>query len=263
MNPRMDNDLLLVEQPLAGCTRITLNRPGVKNALSRALRRELTAAIDGLRGKPEARVIILTGAGDAFCAGVDLKEVGAAASSDVLGFEDRALDPVAAMCAFDGPIIGAINGAAITGGFEMALACDVLLCSASARFADTHARVGLLPVWGLSQRLSRVIGPYRARELSLTGNFLSAQRAEAWGLVNRVIEPERLLDEAQALAAQMLSMVPQMLPSYKKLINDGFGLDLRDALALETRTGLAASRNAEIGDIEQRRQEILARARAG
>ena len=92
-------------------------------------------------------------------------------------------------------MIGAINGFAITGGFELALACDVLIASTAARFADTHARVGIMPGWGLSQKLSRTIGIYRAKELSLTGNYLSAEQAEAWGLVNRVVAPEALLPD--------------------------------------------------------------------
>ncbi|MBD0274564.1 MAG: enoyl-CoA hydratase/isomerase family protein, partial [Acetobacteraceae bacterium] len=90
-------------------------------------------------------------------------------------------DPVAALAGFAGPVIAAVNGAAVAGGFELDLACDVVLAAEEARFADTHARVGVLPGWGLSQRLPRLIGPGRAKELSLTGNFLGARRAEAWG----------------------------------------------------------------------------------
>lgn len=261
---RMSDDMLIVQAPLDGCTQITLNRPNVRNALSRELRRQLTAVIDGLNGRDEARVLILTGAGDVFCAGLDLKEIGASASSDVLGFEDRALDPVAALQSFAGPVIGAINGPAITGGFELALACDVLLCSRNARFADTYVHVGIMPTWGLSQRLSRVIGVYRARELSLTGKVLCAEQAAAWGLANRVVEPERLVAESHELARQMLTGIPQMLVSYKQLINEGFGMPLPDAIALERNRGLAAARGMDITAMERRRHEVLARgAREG
>ena len=140
------------------------------------------------------RVLILTGAGKAFCAGLDLKELGSGQAA--LGGGENgvtARDPVAALARFSGPVIGAINGAAVTGGFELALACDVLLASPQARFADTHARVGIAPGWGLSQRLSRAIGIYRAREISLTGNWVSAEQAAAWGFVNRVVPAEELL----------------------------------------------------------------------
>ncbi|HYC56632.1 MAG TPA: enoyl-CoA hydratase-related protein [Candidatus Binatia bacterium] len=115
----------------------------------------------------------------------------------------------------DCPVIGAINGFAITGGFELALACDVLIASTQARFADTHARVGLVPGWGLSQRLSRAVGIYRAKEISLTGNYVSAEQAEHWGLVNRVVASQDLLPACRALAEDMLSCVPATLRAYK------------------------------------------------
>ena len=98
--------------------------------------------------------------------------------------------------------------------------------SSAARFADTHARIGIAPGWGLSQKLSRAIGIYRAREVSLTGNFVSAAQAEAWGLVNRVVAPEELLPQARQMAQDMLSVVPAMLRRYKAVINDGFALEL-------------------------------------
>src|SRR6202008_1726619 len=119
---------------------------------------------------------------------------------------DPALNPAQAVRACKKPVVGAINGVAITGGFEPALVCDVLICSPSARFADTHARVGIMPGWGLSQMLSRAIGPYRAKELSLTGNFLDAQTAYEWGLVTRVVEPAELMPAALKLAHEMASI---------------------------------------------------------
>lgn len=138
-----------------------------------------------------------------------------------------------ALNGFSGPVIGAVNGVAITGGFELAMACDVLLASSAARFADTHARIGIAPGWGLSQKLSRAIGIYRAREISLTGNFLSAVQAEAWRLVNRVLAPEDLLPEARRMALDMLSAVPEMWVRYKAVINDGFALAFGEAMTVE------------------------------
>ena len=113
------------------------------------------------------------------------------------------------------------------------MACDVILASEEARFADIHARVGVLPGWGLSQRLPRLVGPGRAKELSLTGNFLDARRAEAWGLVNRVLPAGELLPAARALARDMLSALPDMLPTMKRLIDDGYALPFAEAMALE------------------------------
>ncbi|PIT03911.1 hypothetical protein TSA1_26410 [Bradyrhizobium nitroreducens] len=257
----MNSSLLKVDYPLPGCTRLTLNRPDSKNALSRALRKELTSALDALGGDDRARVVILTGAGTAFCAGLDLKELGSAASSDVLGFDDQSLNPVAALERLSCPIIAAVNGPAITGGFEIALACDIIVCSRLARFADTHARVGILPAWGLSQRLSRAIGPYRARELSLTGNFLSSERAEAFGLTNHVVDPEALQAEAVALAEAMLSVEPNTLRRYKKLLNEGMQLSLREALALEAQVAVLSAQDVKMQEVEQRRLDVLARAK--
>ena len=145
-------------------------------------------------------VAILTGAGPAFCAGLDLRELsGEAGGRGLAGTAD--LDVVGALTSCGKPLIGAINGVAVTGGFELALACDVLVASRAARFADTHARVGILPGWGLSQKLPRALGVYRAKALSLTGNYLDAETAERWGLVSHVVEPEALLPTARRLAA--------------------------------------------------------------
>ena len=270
---------VLIDRDGSGTAVVTLNRPQAMNALSRQLRAELSGAIDTLAQDSSVRVLILTGAGRAFCAGLDLKELGAdgaqalgwsagkgagaaggnvaAASSD-----QASADPMEALSRFKGPIIGAINGAAITGGFELALGCDVLIASTAARFADTHARVGVMPGWGLSQKLSRVIGPYRAKELSLTGNFLLAEQAAAWGLVNRVVAPEQLLPVARQIAADMLSAIPEMLISYKRVINDGFALSFGDGLRLEGERARSANSSVQARDVEQRRSAIRARGKA-
>lgn len=237
----MSEALVLLAQPFAGCAVLTLNRPQAANALSMALRRELVAALECCEADAEIRVLLLTGAGKAFCAGLDLKELAASSDPSTALASAPEFDPVLALRRCSKPVIAAINGVAITGGFELALACDVLLASTQARFADTHARVGVIPGWGLSQLLPRLVGPYRARELSLTGNFLDAQRAEAWGLVNRVVAPEQLLPEALQLARDMLAVQPQMLVQYKRLIADGLQDTLRAGLALETERSRACA----------------------
>lgn len=210
---------------------LTLDRPHAKNALSLALQRDLSEAFAQLDADESVRVVILTGAGDAFCAGIDLKEFGTLADRP----EARETPDVwAAMAAVQKPIIGAINGPAVTGGFELALACDVLIAGRNARFADTHGRVGVLPGAGVSQRLSRAIGPYRARYLSLTGNFLHAEKAAEWGLVSHVVEDEALLETAQSIARDMLGLMPHMLPALKALIGDGYALPFGEAMQLES-----------------------------
>lgn len=255
----MNDSLVLVERDPQGYAIVTMNRPSAMNALSVALRTELARTIDELAADPGIRVLILTGAGRAFTAGLDLKELGGAGGGrELLG--GKVPDPVKALGRFAGPVIGAINGAAVTGGFELALACDVLLASTEARFADTHARVGVMPGWGLSQILSRTIGLYRAKELSLTGNFLSAAKALEWGLVNRVVPPAELLDQARALARDMLSCAPDMLIAYKKLIDDGYAVPYGEARKLEVSRARAANQSVQADVIESRREAIRSRA---
>jgi enoyl-CoA hydratase len=242
---------------------ITLNRPEAMNALSRALRAALHDAVVALAGDPDVSVVVLTGAGRAFTAGLDLKELG----SDPKGLgaanaTGAAENPVLAIRECPKPVIGAINGVAITGGFEVALACDVLIASTNARFADTHARVGIMPGWGLSQRLSRTIGVYRAKELSLSGNFLDARTAYEWGLVNRVVEPEDLMPTAMKLAADMASIPVETLSLYKKIIDEGFDLPLGEGMALEQRLSTANNRTVTPQMVEARRASIQARGRS-
>ncbi len=241
---------------------VTLNRPNAMNALSRAMRQQLAAAMHRLEADDSVRVVILTGAGDrAFTAGLDLKELGeeGLAAANAEGADDN---PVKALELLTKPCIGAINGVAITGGFEVALACDVLIASDRARFADTHARVGIMPGWGLSQKLSRLIGPYRARELSLTGNFLDATTAAAWGLVNRVVPPHELLRTAQALAADMATIDPAFAAKYKALINEGYGMTFAQGLALEAERSVAANAQVAPAAIEVARTAVQARGRS-
>jgi enoyl-CoA hydratase len=159
---------------------------------------------------------------------------------------------VAAIERFSGPLIGAINGLALTGGLEIALACDVLLAADDARFADTHAKVGLLPGWGGSVRMQQRVGPHRAKELALTGRFFSAQEALAWGLVNHVVAAGRLQLEAQALARQMLTNMPAGLRAYKKLLDDEARLPLGEALAFEAQTAKALNLGVSREEINMR-----------
>jgi len=218
---------------------VTLNRPEARNALSRALFAELEAAFVRAQQDPDVRIVVLTGAGSAFSAGVDLREMaesGAQPQASGRWHRPPAWD---AMAAFEGPIIGAINGPAVTGGFEIALACDVLVASTSARFADTHVRVGVVPGAGASQLVSRAVGLYRAKYLSLTGNYLSAEDAARWGLVSHVVAPEELLPTACKIASDMASTPPHMLTAIKRLMNDGFALPLGVALDLEAERSAA------------------------
>jgi enoyl-CoA hydratase len=199
---------------------LTLHRPERRNALNAPLRRGLRAAILEFENRSDADVAILTGADPAFCAGLDLTEITSADSglrdAPLLG-EGRDRGPLGPHAK---PIIGAINGAAVTGGLELALACDFLVASDRARFADTHTRVGVLPGWGLTVLLPEAIGVRRAREMSATGNYVDAQTALVWGLVNRVVPHDELLATCRALAAAIVSndqaAVRALLATYER-----------------------------------------------
>ena len=247
-----------------GVAVVTLNRPEAMNALSRGLRAQLAQVMRELDEDERVRVVILTGAGErAFTAGLDLKELGADTSNlGAANAEDALANPVKAVEQCRKPVIGAINGVAITGGFELALACDILIAADTARFADTHARVGIMPGWGLSQKLSRTVGISRAKELSLSGNFLDARTACEWGLVNRVVPAKQLLEAAKKLAADIAGVDPAMVQAYKALIDEGYAQNFAEALATEHRVSSAANRHVSAEDVEARRRAVIERGRS-
>lgn len=161
------------------------------------------------------------------------------------------------MEAFQGPIIGAINGHAVTGGVEMALACDILIASENARFADTHARVGILPGWGLSQKLPRLIGLSRAKEISFTGTPVFARQTLDWGLVNHVVATEELLPRAIKMTQDMCKCVPHILLQYKPPIDDGYSMPYKEALAWEEQQAIASARQAFASTIASRLSHLI------
>ena len=253
-------DTLLVERASEGFATLVLNRPDKLNTLSVRMRQELAVAVAALEADRDVRVLILTGAGRAFTAGLDLDEWASPEGAEP-GWAAGAYvhDAVAALQQFSGPLIGAINGLAITGGVEMALACDVLIASSAARFADTHVKVGLLPGWGGSARLVRRIGIHRAKELALTGRFLDASEALAWGLVNRVVAPEQLVPEACNMARQMLDGVPETLVAYKRLLDQEDSATLAEALQMERAASLATNRWVDRAEIDARLARLRGR----
>jgi len=240
---------------------VTMNRPEAMNALSRGLRAELAAAMEQVDADAQVRAVVLTGAGTrAFTAGLDLKELGVEGLAAANASEPLA-NPVKAIEQCRKPVIGAINGVAITGGFEVALACDILIGSENARFADTHARVGIMPGWGLSQKLARMIGISRAKELSLSGNFLDAQTACEWGLLNRVVPADDLLAAAKQLASDIASADPGMVQAYKALIDEGYALSFGEGMALENAKSSAANSQVDKDEVEKRRLAVMERGR--
>lgn len=250
---------LLLQRPSPGIALVTLNRPDALNALSARLRNALLETFSNLASEEETEVIILTGAGRAFTVGLDLKELGREHAADV-PLDNRDLADV--MAALPQPVIGAVNGYAITGGFELALLCDFLIAAPEAQFADTHARVGVVPGWGLSQRLPRLIGINRARELSLTGNYLDAETACRWGLVNRIVPRAELLDECLRLAQDILSTDRATRTEMKRIMDEGWNLPLAAGLDLEREASAAHSKRHRPEDqVAARRSSIQARGR--
>ena len=255
----MSENVILVEKKGAVAL-VTLNRPEARNALSRALREAICETFDTLAEDDSIRAVVLTGSGDkAFTAGVDLKEAGQ--TGFALGADGGNIDMAKSLGNYPWPIIGAINGYAITGGFELALMCDVLLASTNARFADTHAHVGIVPGWGLSQKLCRLIGISRAKELAFTGNFLDAETAERWGLVNRVYQPEELVPAALQMAEDMTKTQPVLLKKYKALIDDGYAMPFGDALKEEIRRSAEHAESVSAESVEEARKAVTERGR--
>jgi enoyl-CoA hydratase len=239
---------------------VTLNRPEARNALSSEVLRLLPDRLRDAEGRDDVDVIVITGADPAFCAGLDLKELGSSAGNLGVGGDDVTRGPMPAVTK---PLIGAINGAAITGGFELALNCDFLVASERARFGDTHARVGVMPGWGLTVLLSEAIGVRRAREMSFTGNFLTAEEAFHWGLVNHVVAHAELIPFTRRLALDIISNdqpgVCQIRATYADVaattVADGWEVEARDARAWQ-------QAHFDPAEIERRRAAIVARGRS-
>ncbi|MCX2981105.1 enoyl-CoA hydratase [Halieaceae bacterium IMCC14734] len=257
----MTDPILLLEKNGAVAT-VTLNRPDQMNALSPELLSELCNVFKDLQTDRSILAAVLTGNGRAFCAGLDLK----AMATHPGGLDAFAIhgenDVARAMADFDRPIIVGVNGVAATGGFELALMGDILICGDSARFADTHCRVGLAPGWGLSQKLSRMIGPSRAKEAHFTGNFISAQQAADWGMVSRVVADEQLGAECQKVAEDIASCVPATVKVYKKLVDDGFDSTLGAGMEMEKLVMAHANKGVSGDTIGQRRKGVQERGKS-
>ncbi len=240
--------------------KITLNRPEVLNAMNSIMREELPQAVDKIAKDEEIDVFILTGAGRAFCAGRDLKEALRFDQSPPakVGIGERIRNlPIPTICA--------VNGHCVTGGLELAMSFDIIVASEKAMFADTHGRAGLVPGGGMSQMLPCLIGPNRAKELSFTGRYISAQEAYQLGLVNRVVPHDQLLSVVDGIAQDILSGSQSTLRKMKYLINKGMNETLGAGLVTESLENLrwresqrTVPREAE----EQTREELLKRGRA-
>ncbi|MEU6526118.1 enoyl-CoA hydratase [Streptomyces sp. NPDC046924] len=240
---------------------VTLNRPRQRNALDSRLITELSTTMARLTEDARVRAIVLTGAGTAFCAGLDLRELGDT------GENMRSAGPSAGdhgpWHRPGKPVIGAVNGPAVTGGLEIVLHCDFVIASEAARFGDTHARVGVLPGWGLSYLLPQAVGVRRAREMSLTGRLVGAHEALAWGLVNRIVAGEELLATAREAARQIAELDPEIAAEHLALYRDNAASTLAEAVERESTRSLAwAERMFRPEDVAARADAVIERGRA-
>jgi enoyl-CoA hydratase len=242
---------------------VTLNRPDARNALSAEVRRRLWQRMEQAEADDTVDVVVLTGVDPAFCAGLDLKELGSGGPMTATSApEVAAASPVPAMAK---PLVGAVNGVAVTGGLELALACDFLVASERARFADTHSRVGIQPGWGLTVGLAAAVGVRRAKELSATGNFLDAPTALAWGLVNHVVDHDELLGFTRRLAADVVSNDQAGVRRLLRTYDEGSRLTGEEAAALEVRVSrewMATGQGGSPTDVEGRRRQVVDRGRS-
>jgi enoyl-CoA hydratase len=247
-----------------GIATVTLNRPEKLNSLNRELRTTFCKGMQQLRDDPEAQVVIITGAGRAFCAGLDLRELGTdtGRESGALVRDGTTVSFITVIEEMNVPVIAAVNGFAVTGGFELALACDMIVASEDAQFADTHARVGVMPGGGMTARLPRAVGIRKAKELSLTGNYLGAREAERMGLVNRVVAPGEALKEAQAIATQILSANQTVVRQLKRLYDLTTRATLHDAVRIEQDFFRAYNSSSNLKDFDRQREAVMEHGRS-
>jgi enoyl-CoA hydratase len=237
---------------------IVLQRPVARNALSAELVRALHAALVAADTDDAVGAVVLTGSDPAFCAGVDLKEAARDGAAYFHVFSTT--NCIAQVAAMGTPVLGAVNGAAFTGGLELALGCDVLVASERALFADTHVRAGVLPGGGLTARLPLAVGHQHARRMSFTGEIVDAAQALRIGLVTEVVPHEQLLPHVLALAAAVVEAPAGLLLPLKQMYVASQATALDEALASEL--GIAGEHPIDHSLLEQRRAALMARNQA-
>jgi enoyl-CoA hydratase len=220
-----------------GIAKVIINRPEARNALNIEMRKELLQAIEDVKNDNTVTVVILTGAGEkAFVAGADIADFGRMSSLEMLEFcytlgGQKLMREVEDL---DKPVIAAVNGFALGGGCELAMACDIRIASENARFGQTEINIGIIPGGGGTQRLPRLIGMGRAKEMVYTGGIIDAKEAERIGLVNRVVPPDKLEETVMELARKIASKSLLILKYAKRAMNRGMKTDLDSGLAYET-----------------------------
>jgi 2-(1,2-epoxy-1,2-dihydrophenyl)acetyl-CoA isomerase len=229
-----------------GIATVTLNRPTAMNSINTELRDDLLAALYDAETDHDVRVVVLTGKGRAFCAGGDLFSFANLTSPAQIRMfmQEGGLVPTTLMN-MPKPVIAMLNGVAAGAGFNIALACDIIMCAKSVRFGQSFAKVGLVPDCGGQYLLPRIVGPYKAKELMFLGDLIDADTALALGLVNRVLPDDQLEQETYKLANRLVHSAPLPLAAIKKAINMSGQLDLQAMLAIENETQAACLQTAD------------------
>jgi enoyl-CoA hydratase/carnithine racemase len=244
-----------MEQPVLtevrdGVGVVTLNRPDKFNCISPGLAAGLHDAVAGFEADRAARCVLLRGAGKHFCTGADLDEIGRARRDKeaLRAFIEQGVRTLTRLERSPLPVVGAVHGYCLAGGIEIMMACDVIFAAASARIGDQHARYGLIPGWGGTQRLPRLVGLRRALDLMFSARWLTAEEAQAWGLANYVAPDDKLFDEALGYAARLAKKSPDGLAAMKRLARQGLDRTLGEGLRLEVEDVVDSLRGANVDE---------------
>ncbi len=231
----MDYQTILLENT-GGVARLTLNRPDRLNSFTVQMHEEVAHALDSI-AKSDARVLVLTGAGRGFCAGQDLSDRAVAPGGDGIdlgeSLENRYNPLIRTLAALEKPVICAVNGVAAGAGANIALACDIVIAARGAKFIQSFANIGLIPDSGGAWTLPRLAGQARAMGLALTGEPLTAERAESWGVIWKCVDDDKLAEEVNALAAKFASAPTRGLAMTKKLMRESWTRTLDEDLDAE------------------------------
>ncbi len=217
-----------------GIATITLNRPDAMNSLNQELVDDFLAALSSVQQDPEVRAIVLTGSGKAFCAGGDLFYlVSIKGEIAARKFIEQAGSIITAIMEMEKPVIAMVNGVAAGAGFNLALACDIIFCSKTARFGQSFIKVGLIPDCGGLYLLPRAVGTHKAKELMFTAELIDAETALELGIINQLLEPELLVAATYEFAERMVKAAPIAVGLIKKMVNRSGNIDLASTLEFE------------------------------
>lgn len=229
----MEQSYIKVGMPRDGIRLLTINKPQSLNALDSEVLRELGSVVAETAADESIRVLIITGEGRAFVAGADISEMVSKDPMQGLAFGKSGAEVFRAIEQLPIPVIAAVNGFALGGGCELAMACDLRIASSKAKFGQPEVGLGIIPGFSGTQRLPRLVGPAKAKELVYTGEVIRADEALRIGLVNKVVEPEALMDEALALAEKIAAQAPVAVQLAKKAIDTGLQADIDTGVAIE------------------------------